>query len=614
MHYASFSKARRNEPARQQTSKGTEPGFQVVLVELMLHKYVMIKGCQGLKHFAKRWRDLAENQIKRFPDAHTFVFLFDDETNVPQAKSQTQSKRRKREGAGLSHKELKALGPEFSRLCNSNPGEFNRRLGNLFGAEAAARKMSPFEYFMSKHMLTSKLREDEFEFATRCILAGPYAQLGAGRRVIIDRGVWRPSFYRELETDPSQGGAEPWDRVLQSFRDNTDHDADDTNAAARAWILMDRWGVRRLDAMEGQHLIGEADLKIPRYARLFASQRVYVICNDTDLIPILLLAVKDWVPPSGRCVGRLWLDMTTHYDEKPTPPRKGVVDILQLWRNIHRWFADEFHEVKNPVEVLCTLMAMMGTDYLKNPPDLGEKRIWGAFSKHYEPQQALAEAVWTDGHISAALPPDYETGRLLTRTYHAESTSIQDASARMVQLLQRDTTSGSIYDPKRQTEPGLPHCPKHHRVRHISLRQDRLMHFVLHAYAAEGTKEASKWPSRDWIRGFVRRVGWQVGYWYAGDTRYGRLWYDEMAQTTNGKSVHGWRWIAEVDPADATADLQDPEETPTSAPTPVTETRKRKAGCLGRRRPHRMISEPSMEVISLSEFRAYQKSLTTVSV
>lgn len=614
MHYASWSKMRRNErPSDQKrVGKGVEPGFQVVLVELMLHKYVMIKGCQGLEHFAKRWRDLAEEQIKRFPDAHTFVFLLDDETNVPQAKSQTQSKRR-RGSAGLSADELEALGPHFSRLCNSDPVQFNRRIGELFGAQAAERKMSPFEVFMTKHMLTSQLREDEFEFATRCILAGPYAKLGTGRRVIIDRGIWRPSFHRDIETDPTGGESEPWTRVLKSFRDNIStanllDEAAVSNAPSRAWILMDRWGVRRLDDMEDQHLVGEADLKIPRYARVFASQRIYVICNDTDLIPILLLAVKDWVPPKGRCPGQLWLDMTTHYDEKPEVANCGVIDMIQLWRNVHRWFATEFSEVLNPVEVWCTLMAMMGTDYLKNPAALGEKRLWSAFSKHFKVRKSLAEAVWTDGHISAALPPDPKTGRLLTRGYYAKTQSLQDGSCRTVKLLLRDTTAGSIYDPKTQRKPGLANCAKHHRVRHISLREDNLMQFVLRAYAAEGPKDASKWPDREWMRGFARRVGWQVGYWYIGDTRCGRQWYDEMAQTADGRSIHGWRWGEDAEA------VNEPETAKILAPSGRTIGRKRKAGCLGRRRPHRMVSEPALRVVQYSEFRRYQKSLATVLV
>ena len=86
MHHASYSRARRHEKPVGQKSKGkgVERGFDVVMVELMLRKHALVKGCQSLTMLANRWQALAQEQVKRFPDAHTLIFLFDDETNVPQ--------------------------------------------------------------------------------------------------------------------------------------------------------------------------------------------------------------------------------------------------------------------------------------------------------------------------------------------------------------------------------------------------------------------------------------------------------------------------------------------------------------------------------------------------
>ena len=62
LHYASYSRARRHEISKNEkgnrTGKGIEPGFGVVLVELMLRKRALIKGCQSLKMYARRWREL----------------------------------------------------------------------------------------------------------------------------------------------------------------------------------------------------------------------------------------------------------------------------------------------------------------------------------------------------------------------------------------------------------------------------------------------------------------------------------------------------------------------------------------------------------------------------
>lgn len=611
MHFASDSDARRNErPAgMRHVGKGVEPGFQVVIVELMLHKYVMLTGCQSTHQFFQRWKNLAADQIKRFPDAHTFVFLLDDETNVPQAKGKTQAERRKRGSGGFSPEELEALGPELSRLCNSRPAEFQQRLGQLFGEEASKRSVSPFEVFMTKHMQTSHLREDEFEFATRCILAGPYVLLGEGRRVIIDRGVWRSSFHRDLTTDEKKGDAEAWEHVLWSFRENlsTNHlGPEGPNPASRSWILMDQWGVRRLDGMEDQHLVGEADLKIPRYARLFSTQRIYVMCKDTDLIAILLMTVKDLVPTKSRCPTQLWLDVTVPSDNKRgQPPKRSVIDMVQLWRNLLRWFADEFTEISNPIEVFCCLLVMMGTDYLKNPASMGEKRIWGSFSKHLKARQCLAKAIWTDGLISGALPPDEATGQLLTQEYFAKVGSMQEASACAQAILMRDTTAGSIYDPKQQSKPGLSHCPKYHHTRHISFRESQIRQFVWEAYAIHGPKDRSKWPSYEWVTAFVRRVTWQLAYWYGGDTAEGRRWFDEMAvHPENGESIYGWRWTPNDDTQQAASKPETESEADHRPP-------KRKAGCLGRHRPRRMVSESTLQVVKISDFRSYHKTIST---
>lgn len=67
------------------------------------------------------------------------------------------------------------------------------------------------------------MREDEFEFATRCIVSGAYGKLAEGnRRVIVDRGVWRDSFERSADTDPFGGGEEDWGHVIQSFANAED--------------------------------------------------------------------------------------------------------------------------------------------------------------------------------------------------------------------------------------------------------------------------------------------------------------------------------------------------------------------------------------------------------
>lgn len=65
-------------------------------------------------------------------------------------------------------------------------------------------------------------------------------------------------------------------------------------------------------------------------------------------------------------------------------------------------------------------------------------------------------------------------------------------------------------------------------------------------------------------------------------------------------SLHGWHWVLDDDGA---AGHQRPKV-----------AHKRKPGCLGRRKPARMISEPAMHVVSASEFVAYQQEQRHASV
>jgi len=748
MKHASYSSDRRHERPKDKKTvgKGIETGFDVVIVELMLRKYALLKRCRSVGDFAVAWRDLAREQLDRFPHAKTMVFLFDDETDVPMAKGETQRGRRK--SGGFTAEEQVILGP-YRYLCNNNPSEFNRRVNGLFEGEAAKRSynnrtaVTAFELFMTKHMHTPGLREDEFEFATRCIASAEYAQFARPdrpKRIIVDRGVWRSSYERGPPSeDPYEGGAEPWvEAVAPSFpsvrripppsRDvyhkaysdiadelgeylhseggeegrssartisylerlsyiavdafrkhkirfedlpdllghhqppessatamiqsaldlynkigsdalygidrmedvgdyyyegNDDDDDADTDAedggseicgevgtaakvvdtsAARAWILIDANGVRSLGDMDGEYVIGEADLKIPHYARLFAGSSVFVVCHDTDLLPILLMTVKDWVPQMGRCRGQLVLDMTTPSDVKKRPPLPGVVDIIELWRVIHEWFDIYYQEIRNPVEVFCLLIILMGTDYVHNPPMLGPGTLWKAFSdkKLYV---HLANAIATDGHMGSAIPPqDQEV------IDGGEELGEKD----VVRLLKRDLGAGAFFALD-QEKVGRKHCPRGRRTPGIEVYESAITKFLLEAYSVLKGKFADKWPPREWFYAQSRRVAWQMAYWYQGDTLEGRILDDEMAQDPP-LSVYGWHWVPDPESRAKEntengegADAIESAKAVFGSPRTRKWDRKRKAGCLGRTKPSGFFSEPAPAVVSVERFRELRR-------
>ena len=673
MHYASYSRARSEERTKK-SGKGEETKFDVAIVELMLAIHRLVKGCQNLRGFADKWRNEVAIQIARFPDAETIIFLFDDETNVPQSKSATQAKRRAKPEDRLTPYELSVLGNKYQRLCNSNHHEFDALVNQLFGAKAReTNASSAFEVFLNKYLKTPGTREDLVEFATRCITSGPYGLLHTktndgvrNKRIIIDRGVWRRSFRRDIKTDVRNGNSETWEDVVRSFRtnedkqkqltpspcpssgggvysliskidapdddvnnsnNNNDDDDDDDDEPYRAWILMDKFGVRSIDAMNDQHIVGEADVKIAKYARVFAGQNIFIVCHDTDEIPILLMTVKDWIPRKGVCFGRLWLDITIpSYDENPKRPRRkrrkkdededdeddkkpldplpGVIDIIELWRLIHHWFLEEYPDVRNPVEVFCMLLVLMGTDFLKNPPQLGPERLWKAFQIP-EVREFLSESVITDGHLGAALPHTTFEQQLVDGTLFNKVTSAQESLNYTLALLLRDTTSGTFYH-KKQEQHGLNHCPEGRQERHISFKEAPLVKFLTQAYVNVLPKKVDTRPNKQWMLAEIRRVEWNMAYWYIGDTGHGRYFTDDMALAENGNSIFGWTWVADNnDNSTATATTT---TVITASESKVVE-KKRKAGCLGRTRPYRHISQPSKIVASVEELRQFQQTI-----
>ena len=298
----------------------------VMVMEVMLHKYKLVTGAQNLVHYGQQWRGMIHNLLKRFPDAHTIILLFDDEASVPRAKAQTQAARaksadRKQNAPGLTEKHLMALRP-FHRLCVSDVAEFDRRVKLLFCAEAAnkgrrggnvpptpeceskvklelgaepkkgGRNTSAMEIYVARHNFTGSMKEDAMMFATRWITAGKYKDLG-DRRIIIDRGCWLESFRRDRNTDPFDGGEESGAAVAGSFASFERGDA----KPRRTHILIDRWGVREMTGMADQYVRGEADIKLIDYARLVAGERLYVECADTDAIAGMLMAACDWIDP-----------------------------------------------------------------------------------------------------------------------------------------------------------------------------------------------------------------------------------------------------------------------------------------------------------------------------
>lgn len=142
--------------------------------------------------------------------------------------------------------------------------------------------------------------------------------------------------------------------------------------------------------------IGESDVKIVRYVNSVVEGDILVCSYDTDLIPILLLSVRDWIGSSGEINKRVFLDLSpsgfcTHKPgggvikqrggevQDPKDNKRQMLDMVLLWRSIIEDFNMKFPFISDPIEIIVTLMMMSGTDYVETIYGIRCNKIWNAF-------------------------------------------------------------------------------------------------------------------------------------------------------------------------------------------------------------------------------------------
>ncbi len=106
---------------------------------------------------------------------------------------------------------------------------------------------------------------------------------------------------------------------------------------------------------------------------------IMVRTTDTDTVPILLLAMQDWiVKPSqgepGRIPVRIYLDLARSVHDGVR-----IIDMVELWRRIMVFFHRHMPSVRHPIVTLSTLMVATGSDYVDNFPGMGPTTMWNYF-------------------------------------------------------------------------------------------------------------------------------------------------------------------------------------------------------------------------------------------
>jgi len=140
--------------------------------------------------------------------------------------------------------------------------------------------------------------------------------------------------------------------------------------------------------------IGEGELKFGRHLidlNPKIEKTIFIISDDTDLIPILLLSMRQFI--SKKEGGdddredinfKIYVDIT--YSKKKSEARKkgiefipDILDMTTMWYSILEYFNTHRRTVKCPIETIAFLMALCGTDYTESLYWFTPERVWKFF-------------------------------------------------------------------------------------------------------------------------------------------------------------------------------------------------------------------------------------------
>lgn len=208
---------------------------------------------------------------------------------------------------------------------------------------------------MDRFIATRSLRPELFRFVTCSLMHNPFNRRGFTPVVLeIDGAV----------VEQSTGDS----RTLERKRVILQH-------------MMNPW-------IGESSQIGEGEVKIVKHTSVPHDGTYYIRACDSDLIPLLLLAAKEWIDAeTGQIHKRVYLntsrdeiwlnDKLPSRNQKAGPVKSAetLLDVVQLWRCILYEFREKYPQIKDPIEVMVLMMILRGTDYTEGLQGIGAVTI-----------------------------------------------------------------------------------------------------------------------------------------------------------------------------------------------------------------------------------------------
>jgi len=124
--------------------------------------------------------------------------------------------------------------------------------------------------------------------------------------------------------------------------------------------------------------LGENDVKILNHIKMNTKKTILIISSDTDTIPMTLLTLRDWInTTTGNIECDIFIQRIPSMEAAFT---KNVININSLWAGILQKFHRDYPRITYPIEMLCLLIILSGTDYVDNFSGIGANTVWKHFT------------------------------------------------------------------------------------------------------------------------------------------------------------------------------------------------------------------------------------------
>jgi hypothetical protein len=327
---------------------------------------------------------------------------------------------------------------------------------------------------------------------------------------------------------------------------------------------------------------GEADLKMLHYIDKKLGNSFLIRSTDGDVIPILLLNMRNFINKDGNVDIEIWMDRSSLYDEssKATSANKSYVNIVELWRTIITYFKQKFPSIKNPIETFVLMMIITKTDYVYKFEHLEEMqsktekwlRVWG-ISDHpdmefeYEPDAVnitpaksrkpkrpdgvvTPKILWsllenrenwfidffTDHHIITSSVP-LKNERFQLQTLKIDQNRLFELVMLLYEKRLKAITNFSVLTKIFQNKRGIYNSTK-------DVHFDDLKDFVDKHNNSNPIKQVKiEIPSTYYAKENIKRVQYQLEYWTNG---FLPSWEPGSCclQNSQGDSIYGWTMVA----------------------------------------------------------------------